>query len=91
MNFFGIYTTQFKFYILPSTGNNVESTYYAQAQWPKYDFKKKPPRPANYQIVRKSKLRTYDKINSKKFLWRTEYKIIPLITIFCSLSIDKFC
>ena len=54
-----------KFYLLPSTGNNVKSTYYAQDRWPKHDFEKKPPKPANYQIVRKSKLRTDDKIQSK--------------------------
>ena len=54
-----------KFYMLPSTGNNVKSVYYAQDRWPKYDFKKKPPRPANYQIVRKSKLRTEIKVIPK--------------------------
>ena len=57
-----------KFYLLPSTGNNVKSTYYAQDRWPKHDFEKKPPKPANYQIVRKSKLRTDDKIQSKDSL-----------------------
>ena len=54
-----------KFYILPTTGNNVKSTYYAQNRWPKYDFVNKPPRPAKYQIARKSKLRTEDGLSQK--------------------------
>ena len=57
-----------KFYILPTTGNNVKSTYYAQKRWPKFDFKVYPPKPASYQIVRKSELRTSDKFRSKDSL-----------------------
>ena len=57
-----------KFYTLPTTGNNVKSTYYAQERWPKFDFKVYPPKPASYQIVRKSKLRTSDKSRSKDSL-----------------------
>ena len=57
-----------KFYILPTTGNNVKSTYYAQERWPKFDFKVYPPKPASYQIVRKSELRTSDKFRSKDSL-----------------------
>ena len=58
----------FKFYLLPATGNNVESSYYTQERWPKYDFKVHPPKPANYQIVRKSKLLTNDKLQSRDSL-----------------------
>ena len=55
-------------YLLPATGNKVECAYYAKERWPKYDFKAHPPKPANYQIVRKSKLRTEDKIKPKNTL-----------------------
>jgi len=57
-----------RFYFLPTTGNNVKSVYYARERWPKYDFKTYPPKPANYQTVRKSKLRTNDKVRSKDSL-----------------------
>ena len=56
------------FYTLPTIGNNVKSTYYAPERWPKYDFEAHPPKPANYQIVRKSQLRTDDKHRSKDSL-----------------------
>jgi len=46
-----------KFYFMPTTGNVEGSTYYAEDRWPKYDFIKNPPKPAKYQVVRKSKLR----------------------------------
>ena len=59
-----------RFYFLPTTGNNVKSVYYARERWPKYDFKTHLPKPANYQIVRKSKLRTNDKVRSKNYLER---------------------
>ena len=41
-----------KFYCLPTTGNESKSNYYAKERWPKCDFKKRPPKPAFYQIVR---------------------------------------
>jgi len=66
--FFWDFYYAFKFYLLPATGNKVESTYYAKERWPKYDFKAHPPKPANYQIVRKSKSLTNDKIQSKDSL-----------------------
>ena len=43
-----------KFYLLPTTGNKSTSVYYAKERWPKYDFKNRPPKPAYYQIARKS-------------------------------------
>ena len=43
-----------KFYTLPATGNLVKSVYYSKKRWPIYDFNKTPPKPANYQIVRKT-------------------------------------
>ena len=43
-----------KFYTLPATGNLVKSVYYSKKRWPIYDFNKRPPKPANYQIVRKT-------------------------------------
>lgn len=43
-----------RFYLLPSTGNESKSIYYAKERWPKYDFNKQPPKPAHYQIARKS-------------------------------------
>ena len=42
-----------KFYLLPTTGNESKSNYYAKDRWPKYDFKNRPPKPAHYQIARK--------------------------------------
>ena len=47
-----------KFYFLPATGNLIKSVYYSKERWPVYDFKKRPPKPANYQIVRKTTLKT---------------------------------
>ncbi len=44
-----------KFYFLPTTSNENQSNYYAKERWPIYDFKNRPPKPAHYQIVRKSK------------------------------------
>jgi anaerobic magnesium-protoporphyrin IX monomethyl ester cyclase len=44
-----------KFILLPTTGNKTKSNYYAKERWPKYDFLNRPPKPAQYQIVRKSK------------------------------------
>jgi len=43
-----------KFYLLPTTTNKIKSNYYARKRWPKYDFKNHPPKPANYQIVKKT-------------------------------------
>ena len=43
-----------KFYLIPTTGDKVRSNYYARESWPKWNFKKRPPKPANYQIVRKT-------------------------------------
>ena len=46
-----------KFYTLPATGNLIKSVYYNKERWPVYDFNKKPPKPASYQIVRKTKIK----------------------------------
>jgi len=46
-----------KFYLLPATGNLNKSVYYCKERWPEYDFIKYPPKPANYQIVRKTSLK----------------------------------
>jgi anaerobic magnesium-protoporphyrin IX monomethyl ester cyclase len=43
-----------RFYLLPTTGNEGKSNYYAKDRWPKYNFKNHPPKPAHYQIARKS-------------------------------------
>jgi radical SAM superfamily enzyme YgiQ (UPF0313 family) len=43
-----------KFYLLPTTGNVSKSNYYAKDRWPRYNFKNHPPKPAHYQIARKS-------------------------------------
>ena len=43
-----------KFYLLPTTGNESKSNYYAKDRWPKYNFKTCPPKPAHYQVARKS-------------------------------------
>ena len=51
---------------MPTTGNNVQSIYYAKDRWPIYDFANNPPKPARYQIVRKSQLRTEDKNRLKE-------------------------
>ena len=42
---------------MPTTGNEEGSIYYAEDRWPQYDFIANPPKPAKYQVVRKSKLR----------------------------------
>ena len=47
-----------KFYTLPATGSLIKSVYYAKERWPIYDFDKKPPKPAKYQIVRKTNPRS---------------------------------
>ena len=47
-----------KFYFLPATGNQTKLVYYCKERWPIYDFKKMPPKPANYQIVRKTPTKT---------------------------------
>ena len=47
-----------RFYFLPTTGNKNKSAYYAKERWPQYDFKNRPPKPAFYQIARKSHLQT---------------------------------
>ena len=43
-----------KFYFLPATGNLITTVYYNKKRWPVYDFIKRPPKPAKYQIVRKT-------------------------------------
>jgi hypothetical protein len=55
-----------KFYLLPATGTQYKICLLCQDRWIQYDFKKKPPKPANYQIVRKSQLRKEDKTRLKK-------------------------
>ena len=45
-----------KFYFLPATSNQVKSSYYSKESWPIYDFSKRPPKPAKYQTVRKTKV-----------------------------------
>tara|TARA_Y100000310_G_scaffold343627_1_gene452164 strand:- start:3050 stop:4612 length:1563 start_codon:yes stop_codon:yes gene_type:complete len=54
-----------KFYLLPATGNLIKSVYYSKERWPIYDFKKHPPKPANYQIVRKTYYKENEKIESQ--------------------------
>ena len=41
-----------KFYTMPTVGT-LKSNYYAKERWPVWDFKNLPPKPAEYQIVRK--------------------------------------
>ena len=41
-----------KFYTMPTVGT-LKSNYYAKERWPVWDFKNQPPKPAEYQIVRK--------------------------------------
>ena len=50
-----------KFYLLPATGNLIKSVYYSKERWPHYDFQKKPPKPADYQIVRKTNIKAENK------------------------------
>ena len=43
-----------KFFFMPTTGSEKnKSAYYAQNRWPKWDYKKSPPKAANYHIVGK--------------------------------------
>ena len=53
-----------KFYLLPTTGNKSTSIYYAKERWPKYDFKNYPPKPAYYQIARKSQPQVEKKLSA---------------------------
>ncbi len=55
-----------RFYLLPTTANENKSFYYAKERWPQYDFKNRPPKPAFYQIARKSKVVQY-KIKETNF------------------------
>ena len=50
-----------KFYIMPTTGEKTKSKYFAPNRWPKFDFKILPPKPARYQVVRKSTSGTSEK------------------------------
>ena len=43
-----------KFFLLPATNKENKSNYYALKRWPKWDFKARSPKPAQYQIVRKT-------------------------------------
>ena len=54
-----------KFILLPTTGNKTKSNYYAKERWPKHDFKKQPPKPANYQIVKKTNFKANEKLDSR--------------------------
>ena len=54
-----------KFYLLPATGNLIKSVYYSKARWPEFDFRKYPPKPANYQIVRKTNLKVEQKLEAR--------------------------
>jgi hypothetical protein len=54
-----------KFYLLPATSNLVKSVYYSKERWPKHDFKKQPPKPANYQIVKKTNFKANEKLDSR--------------------------
>ena len=53
-----------RFYLLPTTGNESKSNYYARERWPKYDFKNRSPKPAYYQIARKSQSQVEKKLNA---------------------------
>ena len=54
-----------KFFFMPTTGGKNKSNYFAKDRWPIYDFKVNPPKPANYQIVRKNQQQTKNDINLK--------------------------
>lgn len=54
-----------KFYCLPTTGNKSKSNYYAKERWPKCDFKKRPPKPAFYQIVRKTQAKASKQLETR--------------------------
>ena len=45
-----------KLFLLPSTGNE-KTNYYAPERWPKWNFKRRPPEPAYYQIVKKNQIK----------------------------------
>ena len=54
-----------KFYLVPTTGDKIKSIYYAPARWPKWDFKKNPPKPAQYQTVRKTQPKPEKKLEAR--------------------------
>ena len=54
-----------KFFFMPTTGTEKKSKYYAKNRWPKWDYKKIPPNPSNYQIVRKQKSQTIEDLGFK--------------------------
>jgi len=43
----------------------MKSTYYGKENWPIYDFRKHPPLPAKYQIVRKTKVEMKKKLEAR--------------------------
>ena len=42
------------FFLMPSVGKSIRSTYYARDRWPEWDFRANPSTPAQYQIVGKN-------------------------------------
>jgi len=42
-----------KFFLMPPVSSAMNSDYYAQDRWPKWNFNESPPNPSHFQIVRK--------------------------------------
>jgi len=60
--FFWDFYYAMKFFFMPTTGSDAKSNYYAKERWPIYNFKINPPRPAKYQIVRKTKIKQMESV-----------------------------
>lgn len=43
----------FKFFLMPSVSQTIQSTYYAKERWPEWDFSNLPPKASHFQIARK--------------------------------------
>jgi len=43
-----------KFFFAPAVGEKTETRYYAPTRWPVWDFQAKPPKPSQYQMVRRT-------------------------------------
>ena len=60
--FFWDFYYAMKFFFMPTTGSGTKSNYYAKDRWPIYNFKVTPPKPAKYQIVRKTKIKQIENV-----------------------------
>ena len=44
-----------RFFLMPSIGKDVRTSYYARDRWPVWDFAKNDPKASSYKKVKKAK------------------------------------